>query len=74
VLHARVVEVPEDRPLEEVLREHPGYRDLHDESQRKGYAMLSEYKPLLDEQACPRCKSIGSMELDVLWTIEHVRY
>jgi hypothetical protein len=74
VLHARIVEVPEERPLEEVLREHPGYLDLGDESKRKGSAMMSEFRKLLDIQACPRCKSVGEMELEVMWTVEHVRY
>jgi hypothetical protein len=54
VLHARVVEVPEDRPLAEVLREHPEYRDLDEEAKRKGLIALErEFQPLLEGQSCP---------------------
>jgi hypothetical protein len=76
VLHAKVVEVPEERPLEEVLKEHVGYRDLVDEAHRKGlYPLMNEFQPLLDGQACPRCKLIGKLELDqILHLGSHVRY
>lgn len=76
VLEARVLEVSEDLPLQEVLREHPDYRDLIEEAHRKGlYPLMKEFQPLLDGQACPRCKRVGQLELEQIWNLgSHVRY
>jgi len=75
VLEAKVVEVPEERPLATVLREHAEHRDLVDEAHRKGLIkLMQEFEPLLEGQACPRCKTVGKLELDQTWRVEHVRY
>lgn len=74
VLHAKVIEVSEDLPLDEVLREHPGFRDLDREAHEKGlFRMESEFQPLLQGQACPRCKTTGKLELSQLGA-GNVRY
>ena len=76
VLHAVVIEVPEDVPLADVLEKNPGYRDLVFEAHQKGLIrMLSEFAPLLSDQACPRCKLIGKLELSQIHFMgRHVRY
>ena len=64
VLHAQVVEVSEDKPIQEVLAVHPGFRDLVTEAHEKGlFAMEREFLPLLEGRACPRCQSVGQLEL-----------
>jgi hypothetical protein len=76
VLHAKVVEVSEERPLKEVLTQHAGYRDLVDEAHRKGLSsLMREFQALLTGKACPRCKSMGRLELNqILHLGSHVRY
>jgi len=76
ILHARVIEVPEALPLAEALGAHPGYRDLVAEAQEKGlFRMQSEFTPLLNDQACPRCKTIGKLALSQFWNLgEQARY
>jgi len=76
VLHAKVVEVSEDLPLDEVLRDHPGFRDLVHEAHEKGLLRMErEFEPLLHGQACPRCRTIGKLELNQIWNLgSHVRY
>ena len=76
LLYAHVIEIPEERPLDEALRENPDYRDLVAEAHQKGLiAMEKEFLPLLAGQACPRCKVVGKLELSQLWNLgTHVRY
>jgi len=76
ILHAKVIEVSEDLPLDKVLRDHPGFRDLVHEACEKGLIrMESEFQPLLQGQACPRCGTVGRLELSQIWNIgTHVRY
>jgi hypothetical protein len=76
VLHAKVVEVPEDLPSDDALRDHPGFRDLVHEAHEKGLIrMEAEFQPLLSNQACPRCKTVGKLELRQIWNLgTHVRY
>lgn len=76
VLHAKVVEVPEALPLGEVLRSHPGYRDLVSEAHEKGlFRMEDEFSPLVEDQRCPRCKNAGMLRLSQIWNLgSHVRY
>jgi hypothetical protein len=75
VLHAKVIEVPEELPLVEALEAHPGYRDLVSEAHEKGLLRMEhEFAPLLKDEACPRCKTVGSLEMQ-LWRLgQHVRY
>lgn len=76
VLHAKVVEVSEDLPLDDVLRSNPGFRDLVHEAHQKGLLRLeAEFQPLLGGQACPRCGTVGKLELSQIWNRgTHVRY
>jgi hypothetical protein len=75
VLHARVLEVPDDQPLAEALREHPGFRELVEEANNMGlYKLMKEFQPLLDGQACPRCTTVGKLELSQIWNPTHPRY
>jgi hypothetical protein len=76
VLHAEVVEVAEELPLADALRDHPGFRDLVHEAHEKGLLrMEAEFQPLLSGQPCPRCKAVGRLELSQLWNLgRHVRY
>ena len=76
VLHAKVVEVAEDLLLADVLRDHPGYRDLDHEAHQKGLVrMEAEFQPLLSGRACPRCATVGKLELSQIWNLgTHVRY
>jgi len=76
VLHAKVVEVSEDLPLDEVLLKYPGFRDLVQEAHEKGLIrMENEFQPLLHEKICPRCKTIGKLELSQIGNrSSHVRY
>jgi hypothetical protein len=76
VLHADVAEIPEGKPLQEALAANPGFRDLVAEAHEKGLvAMEREFLPLLEHQACPRCQSIGLMELSQIhFHGRHVRY
>lgn len=76
VLQAKVIEVSEDLPLDDVLRDHPGFRDLVHEAHEKGLIrMESEFQPLLHQQACPRCETVGKLELSQIWNLgSHVRY
>jgi hypothetical protein len=76
VLHADVVEVPQERPVEEALTANPGFRDLDAEAHVKGlFAMEREFLPLLVDQSCPRCHQSGKLELSQLWTVgQHKRY
>jgi hypothetical protein len=76
ILHAKVLEVPEDLPLHDVLRDHPGFRDLVVEAHQKGLLrMESEFQPLLRSRACPRFKAIGKLELSQIGNLgSHVRY
>ena len=76
VLRAKVVEVAEELPLSDMLRDHPGFRDLVHEAHEKGLLrMEAEFQPLLSERACPRCKTAGRLELSQLWNLgRHVRY
>jgi len=76
VLHAKIIEVPEELPLVEALESHLGYRDLVTEAQEKGlFRMESEFAPLLHDQACPRCQTVGGLQLSQLWNLgRHVRY
>lgn len=76
VLHGKVIEVPQDLPLDEVLNAHPGYRDLDAEALEKGlFRMQDEFSPLVADQSCPRCKTAGGLGLSQLWNLgSHVRY
>jgi hypothetical protein len=76
VLHAKVTTVPEDLPLDEVLRDHPGFRDLVSEAHEKGLlSMEARFQHLLIGQACPRCKTVGKLELSQIWNLgTHVQY
>jgi hypothetical protein len=76
VLHAKVVEVAKDLPLADALRDHLGFRDLVHEAHEKGLLrMEAEFQPLLSGQACPRCKTVGKLELNQTWGPgPHVRY
>ena len=76
VLHGKVIEVSEDLPLCEVLNDHPGYRDLVTEAHEKGlFRMQDEFRPLVANQNCPRCKTVGGLSLSQLWNLgRHVRY
>ena len=75
VLHAKVVEVAEELPLDDVLRNHPGYRDLDHEAHAKGLLrMEAEFQPLLIGRACPRCRTVGRLELNQIHMGTHVRY
>jgi len=76
VLHADVVEVPQDKPIQEALAANPDYRDLATEAHEKGLiAMEREFLPLLEDQACPRCQSTGLMGLSQIhFHGRHVRY
>ena len=76
VLHADVVEIPQERPIQEALAANPGFRDLDAEAHEKGLiAMEREFLPLLDDQSCPRCHKSGKLELSQLWTVgQHKRY
>jgi hypothetical protein len=76
VLHAKVVEVPKDLLLADALRDHPGFRDLVQEAHEKGlFRMQAEFQPLLIGQACPRCKTVGRLELSQTGGPgPHVRY
>src|SRR5688572_21152906 len=76
ILHAEVLEVSEDLPLKDVLRDHPGFRDLVVEANEKGLlCMEAEFQPQLSSKACPRCKTAGKLELSQLWNMgSHVRY
>src|SRR5437667_7984913 len=76
VLRAEVVEVSEDLPLDDALRDHPGFRDLVQEAHEKGLLrMEGEFQPLLSVQACPRCNAVGKLELSQIWNLgTHVRY
>ena len=76
VLQAKVIEVPEDLPLADALEAYPGYRDLVSDAHEKGlFRMESEFAPLMNDQACPRCKTVGRLELSQLWNLgQHVRY
>jgi hypothetical protein len=76
VLHARVVEVPEDQPLAEVLLAHPEFRDLEVEAHTNGlFHMQNSYSPLLFDQLCPRCQTAGKLELSQIhYAGQHVRY
>jgi hypothetical protein len=76
VLHADVIEVPEEKPIEEALAANPGFRDLNAEALEKGLiAMEREFLPLLEDQACPRCHSVGHLELSQIHYLgRHVRY
>src|SRR5579862_154613 len=76
VLRAKVIEVSEHLPLDEVLRDNPGFRDLVHEAHEKGLIrMESEFQPLLQGQFCPRCRTVGKLELSQYWNLgSHVRY
>jgi hypothetical protein len=76
VLHAKVVEVSEDLSLDDVLRDHPGFRDLVHEAHEKGLLhMEAEFRPLLSGQACPRCGTVGMLELNQIHNLgRHVRH
>jgi hypothetical protein len=77
VLHAKVIEVSEDLPLDAVLRDNPGYRDLVHEAHLKGLcSMEREFQPLLKDRVCPRCATSGKLELSQCWHLgaPHVRY
>ena len=76
VLQAKVIEVPESVPLADALASNPGYRDLVSEAHEKGLIrMEQDFAPLLNDQACPRCKTIGMLELSQQWNLgQHVRY
>lgn len=76
VLRAKVIEVSEDLPLVDVLREHPGFQDLVHEAHELGLLRMEEqFQPLLSGQACPRCENVGNMEVSQLWNLgDHVRY
>jgi hypothetical protein len=76
VLHAQVVEVPKDLPLADALRDHPGFRDLVHEAHEKGLLRReAEFLPLLSGQACPRCNTVGRLELNQTGgSGRHVRY
>jgi hypothetical protein len=76
VLHGEVIEVPEDADVTREFERHPGFRDLVTEAHQKGLlAMEREFLPLLQDQACPRCKAGGHLELSQIWNLgSHVRY
>jgi hypothetical protein len=76
VLKAKVVEVPENRPLAEVLAAHPGYRDLVHEAHENGLIRtLNTFDVLLADKVCPRCEVEGKMTAgQILELGKHVRY
>lgn len=76
VLRSKVIEVSEALPLSEALEANPGYRDLVAEAHEKGlFRMEAEFLPLVVDQACPRCKQVGSLGLSQIWNPgSHVRY
>lgn len=76
VLRGEVIEVSEDSPLEDVLREHPGFQDLVHEAHEMGLIRMEEqFQPLLGSEACPRCEKVGNLKLSQLWNLgAHVRY
>jgi hypothetical protein len=76
VLHAKVIEVSKDLPLSEELLDYPGYRDLAHEAHEKGLLRIqAEFQPLLSGQTCPRCKTLGILELSqIAGPHPHVRY
>jgi hypothetical protein len=76
VLHAEVIEIPEEQPIEEVMEANPGFRDLDAEAHEKGLSAVErEFLPLLEGQACPRCHQVGQLELSQIDYIgRHVRY
>lgn len=76
VLDADVIEVPEERPIDDALAANPGFRDLDAEAHEKGLcAMEHEFLTLFEGQACPRCHHVGQLELSQIHYIgRHVRY
>jgi hypothetical protein len=76
VLHADVVEIPQEKPIQEALAANPGFRDLVAEAHEKGLiATEREFLPLLEDQACPRCRSVSQLELSQIhFHGRHVRY
>lgn len=75
VLRAKVVEVPKDLPLADVLRDHPGFRDLVHEAHQEGlFRMKAKFQTLLSGQTCPRCNKSGRLELCQFDGPGHVRY
>lgn len=70
VLHAEVMEVPEDIDYTPVLEKYPGFRDLVGEAQQKGLQKLEdEFLPLLHDQSCPRCNKTGFLILSQVWNL-----
>src|SRR4051794_17408795 len=64
VLQASVIEISEDLPLADALRDHPGFRDLVYEAHDMGLLrMEAQFQPLLSGRACPRCGTVGRLEL-----------
>lgn len=76
VLHARVMEISEELPLEDALRDHPGFRDLVHEAHEMGLLrMEAQFQPLLNERPCPRCRKVGRLELSQIHnSVSHVKY
>jgi hypothetical protein len=76
VLRANVIVVPEERPLIEVLQEHPGYCDFVREAYEKGlHRLTAEIDHLLQGQTCPRCKKPGGFTLGRTLSLkQHARY
>jgi hypothetical protein len=76
VLHAKVIEMPETVPLADAMQAHPGYRDLVADAHEKGLLRMEDgFAPLVADQSCPRCKTIGALKLSLIWNLgSHVRY
>ena len=65
VLRAKVLEFPANKSLEEIASLHPDYQDLEVEAHEKGlFAMLDEFRPLLEGASCPRCKETHDLCVD----------
>ena len=76
VLHAKVIEIPEEQSESEWKTRYPEYHDLVKEARKKSLlATMREYSPLLKNQTCPRCKQTHGLELEQFWDpTEHTRY
>ncbi len=62
ILHGKVLELPADKPMDEVAETCPGFRDLEAEAYRKGlFAAMAEFDALLADAICPRCKKGGRL-------------
>jgi hypothetical protein len=75
VVWSKVIEVPTGGVPETSVVRGRGYRDLAEEwhwrrPDMEVSAAIRSYKPLVQGRACPRCKRIGGVRLDVLFDNE----